>query len=470
MRPDLSETKKSTETESGVFAKIKDSYAPALFSTGLRKAAVLFTARSLNSLVSLLFSLIAGRILTVEDHGIFSQAMARIVIIQALTEVGLQYSLVRFLTPALSRSDSQDAAGIVRASLQLKMYAFLITGAACLIVMVFTMISPSLGKMGVPSFLLPEYRPDAVIVYWFIFLGGFGLSILSYLDAVMVSHDSFFRLSAWLPSISAVRIFLLIFLALMEGGEISAEHVIFAFAFGPYISVILYFFLFPASFFFRKAPHDSWKLWMKNLFQYNLWIVAASFFSILSDWMEVLLIGKPADTGLYNAARMPMQGFLILLATMQSILLPRFSKLEGAAQFEAFFRKIYKYLIPGSFIFLPGFAIFTWFIPAWYGPEYVTSVKIFYILYPNFLLRLFFAPLGTALFALDKPRLIAIEAGLRMVTGLSLNLILIPNYGIFGAAWASLFSQFSGWIFLIFVYYGFFKRGLFPGEKDKAAQ
>jgi len=441
--------------------KLREKLEPAFYSPGLRKVAMLFTARSVNSVVTLLFSLVAGRILTIEDHGIFSKAMARIVVAQAIAEIGLQYSLVRFLTPAVLKDNKKQIESIVRASLQLKFYVFLLMLFVCLFWIGAAVFSRELAHY-LPSEILPFFHPDTPFMLWVIFLGGFGLSMISYFDAVMVSHDSFFKLSFWLPSLGFIRIFLLFVMIVMERGSIGAEHVAFAFAIGPYLSFPIFFLLFPASFFLVKPVAKDWKPWVGHLLSYNLWIVAASFFSILSDWMEVLLINKPGDTGLYNAARMPMQGFLIMLATMQSILLPRFSRLESKEEFASFFKKVYTYLMPMAVALIPIVWIFAWFIPAWYGAEYLQSVKIFYILYPNFILRLFFAPLGTALFALDQPRIIAIEAFLRMAAGLALNLALIPVYGIIGAAWASLFAQVFGWVFLLYCYNLYFRKGIFP--------
>ena len=165
-----------------------------------------------------------------------------------------------------------------------------------------------------------------------------------------------------------------------------------------------------------------------------------------------------------------MQGFLILLATMQSILLPRFAGLTTPDQFKSVFRRVYTALVPGALLLIPGFWLFAWFIPAWYGPDYLPSTRVFMILYPNFVLRLFFAPLGTALFALDQPRLIAAETGLKMVVGFVANLVLIPLYGIVGAAVASWIAQIAGWSFLLFCFYYYFRDGKFPFAQDERAR
>ena len=411
------------------------------------QAAALFSSRSFNSLLTLLFSLLAGRLLAVEDYGVFSQALARIVVVQAFAELGMQHSVVRFLSPSLG---TPRESLIVQASVNLKLFALLGAGAIPLMFVLAFAVSPSL--MGDPDLL-----PYLVLI----FIGGAGMSMLSYLDGILVSRQSYARLSLWWPSVGTIRLSALGLFALNGGETVRAEHVIYAFSLAPWLAMTLFFLIFPASYFLPKTSFSRTVPWMKKLLLYNSWIVLASVVSIISDWMEVLLLQDAGQTGLFNAARMPMQGFLILLGTMQSFLLPRLSKLKTRDEFASFFKRLYGFLLPGSLVFLPGFWIFAWFIPFWFGPEYLPSVRVFWILYPNFICRMFFAPLGVALFALDQPRLIFVEAALRMGAGLVLNLTLIPIMGIQGAAWASLCAQFFGWVFLLFCYWRYFKTGSF---------
>lgn len=434
-----------------------------VFQSGrMRGAAILFVARSFNSVVSLVFTLLAGRILTVEDYGLYTQSLARIVVIQAITEAGLQFSLVRYMAPACREGDERTVAALLRASLQLKVYAGLAVMAISILLMLLVPFSPMLASAGIPLSLLPGSDPQLFLLLWLVFLGGFGMSLLSYLESLLVAREDYLRLSVWLPSVGLIRLALLGFFVPVEDAVLSAEHVIFAFALGPYVAAAAFFIFFPRSLVLTGAPPSDWHPWIRKLAGYNVWIVAASFMSILSDWMEIHLISVSVDRGLYSAARMPMQGFLILLATMQSVLLPRFSGLQTRAEFAAVFRKIYG-LVAFAFVsMLPGFFVLPWFILKWFGPHYSPAVEVFYIIYPNFLLRLFFAPLGTALYALDQTKLIAAEAGLRMVSGFALNMLLIPEYGINGAAAAGLASQFFGWGFLLYCYWQWFTKGRFP--------
>lgn len=432
------------------------------------RVVLLFLARFSNPLLSLIFSLIATRSLSVEGHGVYAKNFAWIIVLQALLEVGLTNSLVRFLAPALKSQDKNQVHSILRAAIQLKFYALVLIGGLILVYVILSFQAAWLVSIGIPDWLLPKEAPNTIYLYWLIFTGGFGLSLLTFMDSILVAHEDYLRIFLWIPTVGMIRLALLaIFLF---SGPIEPEHVLYAFCIGPYLSLILFFMIFSGKFFAIKIDRASWKPWISTLFKFNTWIILAAFMAICSDWMEMLIISRPSDNGMYNAARLPMQAFMILLTTMSSILMPPFSHLKNKKEFEDFFVKIYRLILPGIVLFVPGFIIFPWFIVFWWGPEFYASLDVFYILYPGFILRIYFAPLGIALFALDQPRIIAIEAGLRVFSGLILVQLFYNEYGITGAAWASLISQFSGWIFLLYCYWKYFTTGAFPTyKKNKVA-
>ena len=123
---------------------------PLLASPGLRRAALLFSARAVNPMVSLVFSLVMPRILTVEDFGVYGWALARIFIVQAFAEVGLQQSLVRFLVPALRREDGDEYRSVLRASLQLKLYALAFIVVVTGLYMGGIVLLNQLADLGIP--------------------------------------------------------------------------------------------------------------------------------------------------------------------------------------------------------------------------------------------------------------------------------------------------------------------------------
>lgn len=425
----------------------------------------LFLSRSFHSLSSLVFSFIAGRLLTVEEHGLYSQYLARITIFQAILEAGLQFSIIRFLTPAIIENKELQINNILIASLRIKAYAIIIV----FFIVIYWMIEGFLNSYwnfstGLFPVSLPPYHITNI---WFVFLSSIGMSFFSYFDALLVSYKSYRLLSLWIPLMGTIRIVLLLLFFFLNDGYLEINHVLFSFMAGTYLPWIFYFLFFDTKKFFVSVQKSKVDYWSRKLLGYNLWILLASFFAILSDWMEIIMLKQVRDAGLFNAARIPTQGILILLATMQSLLLPSMSKFQTAQEFKSYFKKIYGIIFFLFLILLPLVFVGDWLIPFWFGDEYYMAAEVFYILYVSYLLRIFFAPMGIALFPLDQPVIIAIEAGIRLAGSIIFNAILIPEYGIMGAAYATLLSQLGGWIFLVFLFTYFFKHGKFPGVFEK---
>ena len=99
-------------------------------------------------------------------------------------------------------------------------------------------------------------------------------------------------------------------------------------------------------------------------------------------------------------------------------------------------------LIPGLFLAEP---ILTFL----FKNKYSESIPVFKILYPNYLLQLLFAPLGIALFAMGKPKILAMLAFIRLLSGVILDNILIPEYNVGGAGISFFLGQIISWLVLL---------------------
>ncbi len=426
----------------------------------LLQSGIVFASRSFHSFSSLIFSLIIGRLLTLEEHGLYSQYSARIVLFQAILEVGLQYSIIRYLAPAVVNNMERKIYHLLKASLIIKFYAIVFV---FFIVVLWMLDSYIYSRWNLKTNFFPlEPFPEQITNIWLAFLSAIGMSFFSYFDAILVSFKNYRYLSLWLPLTNLIRLLILFYFFFINEGILQLTHVLFSFMAGTFLSWPFYFFIFDVKKFLFPIYKFKTRYWVWKLLKYNSWVILASFFAILADWMEILLLQNQKDAGIYNAVRVPMQGIVILLSTMQSFFMPTMSTFTKSTEYLQYFKKIYIFIVLIFFSLLPFGLILEKLIPLWFGEQYYSSLDILWIVYLSFLLRIFFAPLGIALFTLDQPLMIAIESGLRMFASLTLNLILIPKFGIFGAALSSLFSQFFGWVFLSYFFYFYFKNNDFP--------
>ncbi|EMO64818.1 hypothetical protein LEP1GSC133_2730 [Leptospira borgpetersenii serovar Pomona str. 200901868] len=151
-------------------------------------------------------------------------------------------------------------------------------------------------------------------------------------------------------------------------------------------------------------------------------------------------------------------GFVILFSVLNSLIYPKLSRLVDSEEFPRFLWKSVMLSVGMAILLSPGFFTAEWILNLLFRGKYADSIGVFQILYPNYMMQLVFSPFGIALFALGQPRILAFLALLRLVSGLVLANLLIPEYGPNGAAFSYFLGQIVSWLILIGYFLAFFRR------------
>ncbi len=169
-------------------------------------------------------------------------------------------------------------------------------------------------------------------------------------------------------------------------------------------------------------------------------ILAQQLHAQLDIFMLVALRGLPAEIAFYSQAvalaRMPR----LITEALATALLPKLAGLpaDEAAHFTARLLRILSLLLSLTTLCVSlGGALL---IPLIYGEPYAASIAPFIILAPGLLIVAISDILGRYFVALGRQGLPLMAQSLGLCINLLLNLVLIPRYGIFGAALASLSS------------------------------
>jgi O-antigen/teichoic acid export membrane protein len=140
------------------------------------------------------------------------------------------------------------------------------------------------------------------------------------------------------------------------------------------------------------------------------------------------------------------------------LIYPKLSRIVDSPEFKGF---LIKSILAGSLlalVFSPGFFLGRVIMDLLFKGNYSNSVPIFHLLYPNYMLQLVFAPLGMALFAMGLPRLLSILALLRLVFGIVLDNLLIPEFSTQGAAISLFLGQLVSWLLLVGYFLAYFRN------------
>ena len=169
--------------------------------------------------------------------------------------------------------------------------------------------------------------------------------------------------------------------------------------------------------------------------------IATYFFLRIDMWMINLFLKNSIAVGFYSIAVTLAEQIWIISQSAGTILLPRVSSENNEKQLKEFTpivcRNILFLTVIISFIlFLSG----RWLIILLYSKKFLQSVASFQILLIGGIAVAGGRILTSDLFGRGKPMVNTYIAIIAMLLNIVLNIILIPRYGINGAAWASTIS------------------------------
>ena len=171
---------------------------------------------------------------------------------------------------------------------------------------------------------------------------------------------------------------------------------------------------------------------------------------------DMIMLGwfrSTEELGFYAAAYRPVQLFWIIPAILASSLFPIFSRLANKdnEKFRSIFEKaIITVLLIGLPLVAGGLILSDNIIKIIYGNEYLPSIPVFQILLLTIIFVYPGALIGNAIFAYDKQKSLIGYSLLGTLGNVFLNFLLIPYWGIVGAAYSTISTQiiingFSWW-------------------------
>lgn len=183
-------------------------------------------------------------------------------------------------------------------------------------------------------------------------------------------------------------------------------------------------------------------------------------FVLIMTSLDVLMIGyflTSYEVGLYEAIR-PLTRIIIMLLTAGVFFyLPIATEHYEEGDYSGLntiFTTLTKWITLGTFPIVLTFILYSEdVIRAFYSAEYIPASAAFIVLTIGTFLRVIVGPNGATIKAIDKTRIDLLSSAAGAITNIILNVVLIPRYGIIGAAIAtgSGFVVFNT-IELIFIY------------------
>jgi O-antigen/teichoic acid export membrane protein len=373
-----------------------------------------------SAVLLLLLLMMAGRFLTAADYGKFSFALALATIVETVMDIGLGPVTVREVA-----RDRDGAGRFFRNVLGLKL-VWVAGGLALLMI------------------AAPILRSDPIVVRA-CYLLGISSAVRSYLLTVRGLLQGLNRFDMEAAVVLSDRVLLLGFgtVALIGGYGLDGLCMAFVAARLLMAGGVAWIVRSVAASAMPTFDRAAWRQIQAAALPLGFFMITLNLYTYI-DTVILGLVRSDAETGWYAAAYRVYEGLTYAPAVLSAVLTPRFSYLfahDRSALRVQFVRALAG--AAGSGIVLGAAAV--WLaapiLMLLFGPSYAPAVVPLQVLAGGALLVFSTWILHAAAIATNLDRRLLVTTAVGLGSNVALNLLLIPRWGIAGAAWATVLAE-----------------------------
>lgn len=400
----------------------KDKALKSIFKGG----AIMLVGSLVSKFVSLLFRILVGRT-GVAEYGQISVMMAVFSTAILFSQLGVPNGVQRYVAYYLGKDEEQKAIGSFQTGLKIITASSIVTGIT---------LFASANWLATTVF----HNPDLTVL---IRLAAIAVPFRAYsaismhlTNALEKMHYSVLNDKIITNALQLILAFALITLGYGYFGAAIAYSV--TFVLGGFLGIYFAYREFPEVFTTRSRYTDY-----GEIFHHSWPLVLAGLFSKITGNIDTFMLQSfisSEKVGLYQAA-FPFASALTMASGMfGAIFLSNASELISQGKNETL-KKTYRTVVKWTSItMVPMFLIvfaFPRVVLTLFGAEYYAAENILRILSLGFIINGLVGPAGNIYQALEKTKLNFYTTAVVGISNLVLNFLLIPEYGVMGAAWAS---------------------------------
>ena len=389
------------------------------------------------------YNIIAARYLGADGYGLVSLAAAVMSFVSVFCILGLNHGINRYASFYKGKGNEERTKGSIFSGLKI------IFGATLIVTIALFLASDFIATVvfNEPGTAL-VFRLFALTLPFYVFIKGF----VSVTDAYQKMKYRAISRDILMKGTKALLVFVfVVFLGLDVLGVAYAY--LISYILGA--SAIAYF---VAAKILPKLRDVVPKPNYRELLAYSWPLLLASVMGKVLSKTDQIMLGYFLDSGqvgIYRASLLTAAFLTVVLTALRKITLPVLSDLIGKESTEEF-NRTFKTAIKWAFsATLPLFVVLVLFAPQVldliFGAEYVAGATALSILAVTHFVKVCFGLSSSLLKSVEKTKLILVATDSSGLINIFLNILLIPMYGMVGAAAAYFIS-----IFLLYSLYMFF--------------
>lgn len=389
--------------------------------------AIVFMGILASKFLGLLFRVLVGRI-GPEEYGVIAVMMSVLSAATTIAYVGVHNGVQKYVAEFRGKDDMAAARGVTRAGLKILTVTSIVVGGTLFIIAPWLAV----GVFGEERLIIP------------LRLAAVAIPFRAYTKIFLSVTKAFERMQYYVYVdriyVNVAKVGLAVALILLGYGYVGAA---FAYTFSLMSAVVLAFYfarkLFPDMLSTSKSATYNYN----QLFSHSWPLFAAGLFGIITGKIDTFMLQYflgSGEVGLYNAAY-PFANLMTVGAGMfTGIFLSNASKMisqDRKTDIADSYRATVKWV---SIVTVPIFLILVAFPRTAlivFGAEYFAMDNVLRVLALGFLLNALIGPAKQIYQSVDRTRLVFNVSMILGISNVTLNVILIPMYGVMGAALAS---------------------------------
>lgn len=385
---------------------------------------VLWNMASLGFLAfaGLLLNFVIARFYGAAALGLFNIIFALYILLSQLGVLGIHFSVLRYVSE-YATTDSEKAGRAV-------------TGALMLVTAVSTFVTVS-AVLATPL-VARVYAIERITTAWLAILPGLWCFSINKVVLAVLNGAEYMRAFAVLQALR--YIFILLALACVLAIRPGAEWIVLVISAAEALLLLVL-----ALVLLRIFPKLDWRggrEWIRPHMQFGSQVFLSGTIGELNTRIDVLLLGSMLDStraGIYSVALLLAEGFAQAIVVMRNNINPVITRdlLGGNVDaFTGFARRISGWfalfmLVAGTML-VTGFALtVTWLLP---DEKFQLALAPLTILICGLVVASAYMPFGMMLAQSGRPLEQTLFSGAILTSNVVFNILLIPTYGILGAA------------------------------------
>ncbi|GLS30635.1 Membrane protein involved in the export of O-antigen and teichoic acid [Mesorhizobium albiziae] len=395
-----------------------------------RMSLIAFSIRIFNAVVAFVSQVLLARWMGSFEYGIFVLVWVTMIIVGNLSCLGFHTSVIRFIPEYFERGKLAELRGILITS---RLFVLVASTATALI-----------GLLGLWLFssLIENYY---VIPFY---LGIICLPMIALSDVMQgISRANSWTLSALAPTYITRPILILVFMggALLAGYEPSAANAVIAAILATYITTIAQS-VEVTTRLNRRLPGGPRKIEFRQWFAVSLPIfLVESFFFLLTN-ADVLMVGafmQPTDVAIYFATVKTLALVHFVYFAVKAGVAQRYAQFthSNPERLAAFARETVSWTFWPSLVMAAVVLVLGKPMLMLFGPEFDSGYPLLFLLVAGVVARAAVGPAESLLTMSGNQNICAAVYALTLTCNIALSVLLIPLFGLWGAAIATALSM-----------------------------